>query len=961
MLFADIKGSTELIEGLDPEEARAIHDGPIAVMMDAVHRFEGTVNRVVGDGIMALFGAPLAHEDHAVRACYAALAMQQAARTHAEEARRALGVEIQVRVGLNSGEVVVGAIGNDLSMDYDVVGLTAHLASRMEQLALPGTVRLTPDTLRLAEGFIEVASLGPVPIKGLGEPLEVFELIGAGPVRTRLQAAAARGLTRFVGRDEELEALRRALDQAGEGHGQVVAVVGEPGVGKSRLFYEFVRSHRTRHWLILESTSVSYGKATSWSPLKDLLKSYFAIQGSDDGRAVREKVTGKLLTLNEALKPTVAAFLSLFDVTIEDDEWQNLDAALRRRRILDAAKALILEESAVRPLIVVFEDLHWIDGETQALLDGLVDSVAAARVLLLVNYRPEYEHGWGSKGCYTQLRIDPFQADGVNEILAALLGDAAELDALKRMLIERSEGNPLFLEESIRALAESGELTGQPGAYLPAKEIGAIDIPDSVRAIIAARIDRLAADEKGLLQSAAVVGKDVPWAILEAVSGLSDDDLGRHLARLRSAEFLFEARLFPDREFTFKHALTYEVALGGLLRERRRALHAEVGAAIERLYAPRLAEWYEALAQHFEKAGRWDKAADYALRAAVTAKQRYAYASAAHFCAGVIEAAASGQGLDEARLHGLELAGDVASLMGDGEDANRHYDDAIRGAPEADRRRLGNKRHRPGTARRDGAAITYSENGSGAETLLFVNPIFYSGAIIQPLIEALCQEFRIVTVNPRGTGASDPLTRPYPLSQHVEDTRAVIEAAGAGPVTGIGISRGGNLLVRLAHDYPGLVGKIVTVGTPPDRMLPDSPVPRDADVAEGYAELIRADDLEGLARFFAYNVISEPGTEDVAEAFCESSRGLPPDTMRSFFDVDPDIDVRSLLGQVRVPTLVTHGTADRQVPYAAAAYMTEHIPGARFHAFEGKGHLPMFTATREFCDVLRRFVREGTP
>ena len=321
VLFGDIKGSLELIEGSDPEQAQALLDSAIGTMMEAVHRYEGTVNKVLGDGIMALFGAPLAHEDHAVRGCYAALAMQEAIRRSAEESRRRQGVEVQVRVGLNSGEVVVRAIGNDLTMDYDAIGPTTHLAGRMEQLAIPGTIRLTGDTLRLAEGFIQVTSLGPIPVKGIEGAVEVFELDGATATRTRFQAAVARGLTRFVGRQTELEALNRALVRTGDAQGQIVAMVGEPGVGKSRLVHEFPHSHRTKGWLILQSGSVSYGKATPWLPVIDLLKSYFEINDRDDARRMREKVTGKLLTLDESLKPMLVAFLALLDVPVEDTAW----------------------------------------------------------------------------------------------------------------------------------------------------------------------------------------------------------------------------------------------------------------------------------------------------------------------------------------------------------------------------------------------------------------------------------------------------------------------------------------------------------------------------------------------------------------------------------------------------------------------------------------------------------------
>jgi class 3 adenylate cyclase len=397
VLFADLKDSTELIRGLDPEAAQQLFDPAIHCMMDAVHRFEGTVNQVLGDGIMALFGAPIAHEDHALRACYAALAMQAMMRTYTEEVRRTRGLELRIRVGVNSGEVVVRAIGNDLHMDYSAVGETTHLAARMEQLATPGSSRLTSTTLRLVEGLVQVTALGPVPVKGLVEPVEVFELVGASGLRRRLQAAAARGLTPFVGRQQELGALQQALAQASAGHGQVVALVGEAGVGKSRLVYECVHAHHTPGWLVLESASVSYGKATPYFPVIDLLRRYSHVEEHDDTRIIRAKVTGQVLTLDERLQDTLPALLSLLDALPEDSPFVQLDPPQRRQRTLDALKRVVLRESQTQPLLLVFEDLHWIDAETQALLDSLVESLPTARLLLLVNYRPEYQHDWGSK------------------------------------------------------------------------------------------------------------------------------------------------------------------------------------------------------------------------------------------------------------------------------------------------------------------------------------------------------------------------------------------------------------------------------------------------------------------------------------------------------------------------------------------------------------------------------------
>lgn len=624
VLFADMKGSMELLAGLDPEEARRLLDPVLHAMMEAVHRYEGTVNQVLGDGIMALFGAPLAHEDHAVRACYAALAMQEAIRRYTEEVRYQHGVEVQIRVGLNSGEVVVRTIGNDLHMDYSAIGQTTHLAARMEQLATPGTIRLTMDTLRLAEDFIQVKSLGLVPVKGLQDPVEVFELVGAGPVRRRLQASLARGFTRFVGRQSELETLRQALEQADRGQGQVVALVGEPGIGKSRLFYEFTRSRLTQGWLWLESSSVSYGKATAYLPVIDLLKAYFQIEDRDDGRRIREKVMGKILALDEALRPTLPALLSLLRVPMEDTSWKQLDPPQRRQRTLEAIKRLLLRESQIQPLLLIFEDLHRIDTETQAFLDSLIESLPTARILLLVNYRPEYQHGWGSKTYYTQLRLDPLPPESVEELLQALLGNDISPQPLRQSLMERTEGNPFFLEESIRTLVETEALVGERGAYRLVKALPTLQMPATVQAMLAARIDRLLPEEKHLLQCAAVIGKEVEFWLLQAIAELPEEALRRSLMRLQAAEFLYETSLFPDLEYTFKHALTHEMAYGSLLQERRRIHHTQILRVLETRLVNGVDEQVERLAHHALRGEVWDKAWIYFRRAGAKAAARSA-------------------------------------------------------------------------------------------------------------------------------------------------------------------------------------------------------------------------------------------------------------------------------------------------------------------------------------------------
>ena len=628
VLFADLKGSMELLADRDPEEARQLLDPVLERMMAAVHRYEGTVNQVMGDGIMALFGAPLAHEDHAVRACYAALAMQAAVQQYAAEVQRTHGVPLQMRVGLNAGEVVVRAIGNDLHMDYSAIGQTTHLAARMEQMAMPGSILITPAVLGLAEGYVQVRALGPMPVRGLDAPVEVFELVGASGIRRRLQAAAVRGLTRFVGRDTELAALGQALERAGAGQGQVVAVVGEAGVGKSRLVYECVRSPRTQGWLVLESASVSYGKATPYFPVIDLLKRYVHVEDADEPRTIRARVTGQVLTLDETLQETIPALLWLLDALPDDSPFRTLDPPQRRQRLLDALKRVLLRESQVQPLLLVFEDLHWIDTETQALLDRLVDSLPTARILLLVNYRPEYQHGWGNKTSYTQLRLDPLPPASADEVLQALLGDDPAWQPLKPLLIARTEGNPFFLEESVRALVETGVLVGERGAYRLAHALQSLQVPATVQAVLAARIDRLPPEEKRLLQTAAVIGMEVPLPLLQAIAEAPEESLQRSLAQLQATEFLYETRLFPEHEYTFKHALTHEVAYGSLLLERRRVLHARIVEALEALAGDRVAEQVERLAHHALRGEVWDKALAYCRQAGEKALARSAYREA---------------------------------------------------------------------------------------------------------------------------------------------------------------------------------------------------------------------------------------------------------------------------------------------------------------------------------------------
>jgi class 3 adenylate cyclase/tetratricopeptide (TPR) repeat protein len=629
VLFADIKDSLALIHNLDPEAAQQLLDPALHLMMDVVHRYGGTVNQVLGYGIMVLFGAPIAHEDHAVRACYTALAMLAAVRAYAEDVHHTHGLILKCHIGLNSGEVVVRAIRNDLHMDYSAVGKTTHLAARMEQLASPDRILFTAATMRLVEGLVRVKPLGPMPVQGLNEPVEVFELLGASGRRRRLQTARARGLTRFVGRQTELAALHAALAQAGAGHGQVVAVVGEVGVGKSRLVDEFVQAAHGQGWLVLESAAVSYGQGTPYFPVLDLLRRYCHLEEGETASMIQAKVTEQILMLGAALQDTIPALLALLDALSADSPFLQLEAPQRRQRTLTALKWVLLRQSQGQPLLLVIEDLHWLDTETQALLDSLSESLPTARLLLLVNYRPDYRHGWGSKTYYTQVRLDPLLAANADAFLQALLGDDSSLASLIQLLIQRTEGNPFFLEESVQTLVEMGVLVGEPGAYCMAQDLSTIRVPATVQAVLAARIDRLPSEEKRLLQTAAVIGMEVPLTLLQAVTVLPSETIRLGLLHLRDAEFLYEASLFPELVYTFKHALTQEVAYGSLLQEQRRTLHAQIVVAIEALYADRLVEQVERLAHHALRGEMWDKALPYCRQAGDKAFARAAFHEAA--------------------------------------------------------------------------------------------------------------------------------------------------------------------------------------------------------------------------------------------------------------------------------------------------------------------------------------------
>lgn len=624
VLFADVVDSTALISDLDAEEADRILGPTLKYMMQAVGRFGGTVTQTAGDGIMAIFGAPISHEDHAVRACYAALEIQDALRSFAAEVRREFGSRLQARVGINSGAVIIKTIHQQASasIDYRAVGLTTHIAARVQSLAGAGRIVLTRETAALARGYILAGELEKVIIKGIDSPVEVCELTDINPLR-RIQARASRGLSRFVGREREMAILRRTAGQVQGRRGQLVALGGLPGVGKSRVFWEFAHAADLDGWLVLEVGAVSYGKATPY--LLELMARYFGITRHDSESRAREKITAKLMALGEQkLLGQVPLLLGALGWGSAEESWSGRSPSERRKQLVEALRQLLTSECARQPVCLVFEDLHWVDAETQAFVDLIAESLAGSRMLILVNFRPEYAPPWRGKPFYTEVMIGPLAIENARELLDALLGSDAELGTLKGTLVKATQGNPLFLEEYVRSLIEQGMLIGTAGRWRPTGRISPNFVPQSVTGLLASRIDRLQPAIKELLQCAAVIGNDVPHALLSAVSGQSLGDVEAGVRELKESEFLYDKSFFPQPEYSFKHALTREVAYSSLVRERRKALHAKVATTLVKIASGPLDEQAGRVAEHAERGDLWPLALEYLQRAGARAFALYA-------------------------------------------------------------------------------------------------------------------------------------------------------------------------------------------------------------------------------------------------------------------------------------------------------------------------------------------------
>jgi class 3 adenylate cyclase len=603
-LFADIKGSTELMRELDPEEARAVIDPVLQLMMDAVHRYDGYVVQSAGDGIFALFGAPVAHEDHPQRAVHAAIAMREALRRRAGDLPGRPAVEI--RIGINTGEVVMRMVHTGGHTEYTPVGHAANLAARMQSATPAGGIVISEDTRHLVKGYFELRGLGPTEVKGVAEPINVYEVIGVGSLHGHFDLAVRRGLTKFVGREGELKQMAHALELARDGHGQMVAIVAEAGTGKSRLFYEF-KATLPADCKVLEAYSVSHGKASAWLPVLALLHDYFGIKEADNPATRRKKLRTTLAALDPALADTQPYLFALLAIAESPDPIAQMDLQVKRRRTVEALKRIVLRESLKQLIVIIFEDLHWIDGETQALLDLLAGGIGNARVLMLMNYRPEYRHEWTNKSYYSQLRLDPLGRESAAEMLSTLLGDGVELNPLKRLITERTEGNPFFIEEMVQALFDQGAIVRNGGVKV-ARSLSQLRLPPTVQGLLASRIDRLPREHKELVQTLAVMGRESPLALIRQVVMPPEGELEPMLAALQASEFIYEALAAAGIEYTFKHALTQEVAYNSMLVEQRKALHERAGQALEAMFPNQLDDHLSELARHYGSSDNTQKA-----------------------------------------------------------------------------------------------------------------------------------------------------------------------------------------------------------------------------------------------------------------------------------------------------------------------------------------------------------------
>jgi class 3 adenylate cyclase/pimeloyl-ACP methyl ester carboxylesterase len=954
ILFADVVGSTLLTEKLGAEDALSKLQPALDAMMSAVRRYNGTVNKVQGDGIMAIFGAPIAYEDHALRACFASLAIQEKLAEINEKGGCAETESLQVRTGLHSGEVVVKAIRNDLSIDYDAVGPTVNLASRMEQSASPGEIRLTERTMTLAEDFVAVQAVGDVPMKGFSEPVKVYRLCGRNSEIRRPDVRRKKAVSPFVDRRNELAILDLGWSAATRGRGNIITVSGEPGVGKSRLLEEYLRAQKTDGATVLWASAMPFSRDVPWSYVRGLIGPALDLHGSEDRAETISKISNYGTGARAQPGQWTGPLLAVFDFNPDDEEWLNLSAGQRRRGMIQAVVALLETQAEINPLVLILENLQWCDQESLAVVEAILPAVARSSIFMICSYRPGFHQNWTLRSDIREIRLQPLMGADLEQYFRVRLGEDQSLVPLKRLLAGTSLGIPLYLEEYIASLVRDGTLVGSEGAYQLGVPIDSLKLPAGIESLIAAQIDQLGPTEKQVLQVLAL--SEQPLSVYELMGTLScaETQMTEALAALEFGQLIDAAQLYPEAVYGLRHAVIGDAAKSALVHETRLGLHAGLAKTIEALHPDAIQQNAERLARHYSAAEMGDQSALYHIKAADKAIDRYAYRQAIAFA----EAAAQESCESTLKIEAYELIGNGMSLLNEVEKANAAYARAIELCDNKETAQgVRNRQHHLRFAQRPGSRIAYYEQGADGPTLLLVSPLAYGIANFQPLVQMVCQTYRTVSVIPRGMVPSDPLpeTGRYPYGEQIADLARVIETLDRGKVIGVGLSRGATQMISLAAKRPDLIDRLILVGASPDLM----PLDKAEDTLGAWDQefLDRLDsDFENAMHDIAKAVFSEPEAEELAAEEAKALIATPISSIRHFMLDVPRGCAKEVFGAVQCPVLLAHGEKDIMDPIEEAYEVLSMLPNAQLYIFKGRGHFPVFTAPNEFRELLDRFV-----
>jgi class 3 adenylate cyclase/pimeloyl-ACP methyl ester carboxylesterase len=967
VMFADLVGSTALSVRLDPEDMREILAAYHQTVAAAVARFGGYIARFMGDGVLVYFGWPQAHEDAAERAVRTGLAIVEAV----ERLERAGGA-LSARVGIATGLVVVGdLIVEGATQEEDVVGVTPNLAARLEQLAEPGAVVISESTRHLLGNWFTITDLRPQQIRGFEAPILAFRVLGEAAAEGRFEALRSAGVGELVGREHELALLVDRWELAKGGEGQVVLLSGEAGIGKSRIVLALRERLRNEpRFRIGYYCSPHHVNSALWPVIAQLQRAAGYLR--EDTPSLKLEKLERLLGQAGEFREDAALLLAEHMALPLNGSYAEPGGTPQEKkaRLFGILLAQMEGLSRQLPMLVVLEDAHWLDPTSAELFERVVDRIRALPVLLVATLRPDVQMPWTNFPHVTLLSLNRLGRPASRKLIQVAAGERLLPPVVIEAILSRTEGVPLFVEELTKAVLESmiWKTTGGSGDLELAGPLQALAIPATLQDSLMARLDRLA-PAREIAQIAACIGREFDEDVVGAIAGYPEPRLTAALGRLCQAGLIQRHGTPPRHAYSFKHALVRDAAYATLLKSSRQQLHARIAQAIERLRPEIAVGQPEIVAQHFIEGGLPDQGAIYLLAAGRQAKARQAVREAVsqlEMCLWLTARHRDNAAPTDRRTKRecLLMLGDLAGVDDDLDRANDYYGRAMAlGETDADRDRARNCLHRARDTERDGARLVFYEHGNGEPAIVFINPIVYGLATFEPILERLCQEFRVITVDCRGAGRSDPLVRPYSTLQHMEDLQAIIRAADAAPIVGVGISRGSNLLIRLAHKHPELVGKVMTVGTPligadgRPVLNPDYMAFRDEMALREDANSRGA--IEELIRVHNRYVYSEPESDELRRLAAERVCRLPIETILSFYDLDPGLDVAPLLESIAVPTLVAHGGEDRLVPRTGSEFIASRIPGAQLYIFNGKGHNPMFSATDEFCEVLRNFIRAG--